>query len=156
MLNRNLLSGLFLALLSAGTCIKAYQLGMGSASSPGPGFIPFGIAALLGLMSIYLCLHGIVQMARRQQEKPAFKGMAWKKAMLVILILACYGVFFNLLGFLVSTFILMLLLLWVVGRQKPVLSLIVSLVTAVGAHLLFVVLFDLPLPRGVLSYFLGE
>jgi hypothetical protein len=51
---------------------------------------------------------------------------------------------------------LMLLLLWVVGRQKPALSLIVSVVTAGGAHLLFVVLFSLPLPRGVLSYFLGE
>jgi len=155
-LNRNLLSGLFLTLVSIYACVKAHQLGMGSANSPGPGFIPFGIGALLGLMSIYLCVRGIIQLARGYKEKPAFKGVAWKKAMLVVVMLACYGAFFNFLGFLVSTFMLMLLLLWVVGRQKPALSLIVSVVTAGGAHLLFVVLFSLPLPRGVLSYFLGE
>lgn len=155
-MNRNLLSGLFLTFVSIYACVKAYQLKMGSASSPGPGFIPFGIAALLGLMSVYLCVRGILEVARGYQEKAAFKGVAWKKAMLVVVILACYGASFNSVGFLVSTFVLMMLLLWVVGRQKPALSLIISVVTAGGAYLLFVVLFSLPLPRGVLSYFLGE
>lgn len=156
MLNRNLLSGLFLTLVSIYACVKAYQLGMGSANSPGPGFIPFGIGALLGLMSIYLCLRGIVQVARGHKEKAVFRQVAWKKAMLVLIILAGYGAFFNFLGFLVATFLLMMLLLWLVGRQRLSLSLIVSLVTAGGAHLLFVVLFNLPLPRGVLSYLMGK
>ena len=156
MLNRNLLSGLFLSLVSVGACVKAYQLGMGSANSPGPGFIPFGIAALLGVMSIYLCARGIVQVAGGHKEKPVFRQVAWKKAMLVLVILVGYGAFFNFLGFLVATFVLMMLLLSVVGRQKISLSLVVSLVTAGCAHLLFVVLFNLPLPRGVLSYLMGE
>jgi putative tricarboxylic transport membrane protein len=155
-LNRNLLSGLFLTFVSVYACVKAYQLGMGRASSPGPGFIPFGIAALLGLMSIYLCVHGIVQVAKGYKEKPVFRPVAWKKAMLVVVMLAGYGAFFNFLGFLVATFLLMMSLLWLVGRQKLSLSLIVSVVTAGGAHLLFVVLFNLPLPMGVFLYLFGE
>jgi putative tricarboxylic transport membrane protein len=155
-LNRNLLSGLFLSLASIYACVRAYHLGMGSASSPGPGFIPFGIAALLGLMSIYLCVRGIVEVARGHEERAVFKGVAWKKAMLVVVILGGYGAFFNLLGFLIATFLFMMLLLWVVGRQKLSLSLIVSVVTAGGAHLLFVVLFNLPLPMGVFLYLFGE
>jgi putative tricarboxylic transport membrane protein len=155
-LNRNFLSGIFLTFVSIGACVRAYQLGMGSLNSPGPGFIPFGIAALLGLMSIYLCVRGIVQVAGGYKEKALFGQIAWKKAMLVLVILAGYGAFFNFVGFLVSTFALMLLLLWAIGRQKLFLSLMVSLVTAGAAHLLFVVLFNLPLPKGVLSYLLGE
>ncbi|MEO0250483.1 MAG: tripartite tricarboxylate transporter TctB family protein, partial [candidate division WOR-3 bacterium] len=151
-----LLSGLFLILVSIGACVKAYQLGMGSVNSPGPGFIPFCIGALLGLMSIYLCAHGIVQVVGGYKERALFRGVAWKKSLLVAAMLGCYAAFFNLLGFLVSTFVLMLLLLWVVGRQRLLSSLIVSVLTAGGAHLLFVVLFGLPLPRGVLSYVLGE
>ena len=54
MTNRDSISGLFLTLLCVGACIMAYRLGLGTGSKPGPGLAPFGIAALLGLMSVYL------------------------------------------------------------------------------------------------------
>ncbi len=154
--NYNLLSGAFLALLSIGACVKAYGLGLGSGSNPGPGLIPFAIAALLGLMSIYLCLRGVVQVARGYEEKAAFKGVGWRKALLVLIILAAYGAFLNFLGFPFATFIFMMSLLWIAGRQTLRLSLTVSILTVGCAYVLFIVLFDLPLPRGSLWYLFGE
>jgi putative tricarboxylic transport membrane protein len=154
--NYNLLSGAFLALLSIGACVKAYRLGLGSGSNPGPGFIPFAIAALLGLMSVYLCLRGAVQMVKGYKEKEAFKEVGWGKALLVLVVLAGYGALFNFLGFPFATFIFMMSLIWVVGRQTLRLSLTVSLLTVACAYVLFVVLFDLPLPRGSLWYLLSE
>ncbi|HUJ89037.1 MAG TPA: tripartite tricarboxylate transporter TctB family protein [Syntrophorhabdales bacterium] len=156
MRNYNLFSGMFLLALSIGVCVKAYRLGLGSGSSPGPGFIPFAIAALLGLMSIYLCLRGVIQIVKGYREKEAFKEVGWRKALLVLIVLAGYGAFFNFLGFPLATFVFMMSLLWMVGRQKLRLSLTVALLTAACAYILFVVLFDLPLPRGSFWYLFGE
>ena len=156
MRNYNLFSGVFLAVLSTGACIKAYRLGLGTAGHPGPGLIPFGVSGLLGLMSIYLCLLGLIQVVKGYKEKEAFKGVEWRKAMLVLVILAGYGAFFNLLGFPLATFFFMVSLLWVVGRQKLRLSLTVSLLTVACAYVLFLLLLDLPLPRGSLWYLFGE
>jgi putative tricarboxylic transport membrane protein len=156
MRNYNLFSGLFLTALSIGASVKAYRLGLGSGSNPGPGFIPFAIALLLSLMSIYLCVRGVVQVARGYKEKEAFKGIGWRKAMAVLIILAGYGAFFNFLGFPFATFIFMMSLLWMVGRQGLRLSLTVSLLTVGCAYALFIVLFDLPLPRGSVWHLFGE
>jgi hypothetical protein len=155
MRNHNLFSGIFLFLLCIGACIKAYKLGLGISSSPGPGFIPFAIAATLGLMSIYLCLRGAVQLAKGYKEKEAFKGTGWGRAMLVLAVLACYGLFFNLLGFPFATFLFMMSLLWLIGRQKLHIALTVTCITVAGAYMLFVVIFELPLPKGSLWYLFG-
>jgi putative tricarboxylic transport membrane protein len=156
MRNYNLFSGLFLTALSIGACVKAYRLGLGSGSSPGPGFIPFAVAALLGLMSIYLCLRGVTQIIKGYKEKQAFRGIGWRKAMLVLTILAGYAAFFNFLGFPFATSIFMILLLWIAGRQTLRLSLTVSLLTVGSAYALFILLFELPLPKGSLWYLFGE
>ncbi len=156
MRNYNLYSGIFLTLVSAGACAKAFRLGLGSGASPGPGFIPFAIAAILGLMSIYLCVRGVIQIIKGYREKEAFKGIGWGKAILVLLLLGGYAAFFNFLGFPCATFIFMMALLLAAARQRVRLSLSVSLVTTVFSYVLFVVLFDLPLPRGSLWYIFGE
>ena len=90
------------------------------------------------------------------KEKKAFKGVGWRKAMLILIILAGYAAFFNFLGFPFATFIFMILLLWMVGRQTVRLSLTVSLLTVGCAYVLFIILFDLPLPRGSLWHLFGE
>ena len=156
MTNRDAISGLFLTLLSAGTCIMAYRLRLGTGSTPGPGLAPFGIAALLGLMSLYLCLRGLLQAMRGHKKTEAAGKLALKKPVIILVILAGYGVFFNILGFSLSNFLLMMLLVWVLGRQKLRLALTVSILTVASAYLLFVVAFGLPLPPGSLWYLFGE
>jgi len=155
MRNYNLFSGAFLAVVSVGVCVRAYRLGLGTGGQPGPGLIPFATAALLGLMSLYLCVLGLIRVVKGYRETEAFKGADWRRAMLVLVILAGYGAFFNVLGFPLATFIFMMSLLWVAGRQNLRLSLTVSLLTVACAYILFVVLFDLPLPSGSLWFLFG-
>lgn len=156
MRNRDVHSGLFLGLLSIGTCIMAYRLGLGSGNNPGPGFAAFGIAFLLGLMSIYLCLKGVFQAIWDHGKMEAVKELPWKKPILILVILVGYGVSFNFLGFSISTFLLMMLLVRVVGRQRLWLALTVSFFTVASAYVLFVVALGVPLPAGSFWYLFGE
>lgn len=151
MKNYDFLSGLFLMVLSGVICTVSYRLGLGETHKPGPGFIPFGISGLLGLMSLYLCIKGLFQVIKGYKENEAFKELAWGKAMLVLGVLLGYGIVFNFIGFSISTFLLMLLLVGVVGRQKWRLTLAVSLLTVIFSYLIFVILLDLPFPRGPLG-----
>ncbi len=153
---RDLTSGLFLVIISIVTCIMAYRLGLGSGSNPGAGFAAFGIASLLGLMSLYLVFKGLVQMVRKRDKKEAVPAILWKKPVLILVVLAAYGVFFDFLGFPLSTFMLMMLLVWAFGRRKLALSLFVSIITTASSYALFVTALGLPLPLGVLWRLFGE
>ncbi len=153
---RDLTSGLFLVVISIVTCIMAYRLGLGSGSNPGAGFAAFGIAGLLGLMSLYLVVKGLVQMVRKRDKEEALPAILWKKPVLILVVLATYGVFFDSLGFPLSTFMLMMLLIWAFGRRKLTLALFVSIITATSSYALFVTALGLPLPLGVLWHLFGE
>jgi putative tricarboxylic transport membrane protein len=150
MRRRDLISGLFLVLLSLGACIMAYRLGLGSGRDPGAGFAAFGIAFLLGLMSLCLFGKALIQTLSVKKTESAPAKILWKKPMLILVVLAAYGAFFNSLGFPLSTFLLMMLLVWVFGRRKLPLALTVSILTVASSYALFVVALGLPLPLGSL------
>ncbi len=141
-------SALFLTILSGVTCIFAYRLSLGSIYNPGAGLIPFGVAALLGFMSIGLLLRGLFRSAGESQSEGVFKGVEWRGVVLTLCGLLGYGAVFNHLGFRFSTFFLMLLLIGGVGRQKWWSTFAVSLFTVVFAYLIFVVWLRSPFPAG--------
>jgi putative tricarboxylic transport membrane protein len=144
-------SALFLTILSMGTCILAYRLRLGSIRNPGAGLIPFGVAALLGLMSIGLLLRGLFRSTGGSQSDGVFKGVKWRGVVLTLCGLLGYGAAFHILGFRLSTFFLMLLLIGGVGRKKWWLAFTVSLFTVVCAYLIFVVWLGCPFPAGPLG-----
>jgi hypothetical protein len=148
--DRDAASGLFLFLLSISMCIMAFRLGLGSWANPGPGFASFGIACLLGFLSIILSVKAMVRRIG-EKERISFakeKGFWWVRPVFILLILVGYGFFLNLFGFSFSNFLLMTFLVWGIARQRLKLALIVSILTTVAAYLLFIKLLGLPLPSG--------
>lgn len=144
------ISGVFLVALSVVACVSAYELGLGSMSNPAPGSIAFGIGALMGVLALGL----IVKSAATRRKKAAGAAPTSRRypvrPLLTLAILVVYGVVLPWIGFVASTFFVMMALLCGIGRQKVVLSLAVSIATAVAAYLLFVSLFGLPFPQGSL------
>jgi putative tricarboxylic transport membrane protein len=144
----NFYAGIFLAILSLGTCILSYRLGLRNIHNPGPGLVPLAVAVLLGLMSVGLSLRSLFGTIKGFQGKPAFKGVGWRNVLLTLVGLLGYGMAFNFLGFRLCTFFLMVFLLGVVGHQKWWLTLAVSLITVICAYLIFVVWLGSPFPTG--------
>lgn len=65
-------SGLFLLLLSALICWGAYDLPYGKVRDPGPGFLPWWLGMILGMMSLALLLKSIWQ---EEKAKTLNKGV---------------------------------------------------------------------------------
>jgi putative tricarboxylic transport membrane protein len=144
-------SGLFLLLLSVGTCLMSYRLGLGDVHNPGPGLIPFGAAAILGLMSIGLCIRSSFKMKKEYQERRLFRGIDWRRVVLVLCALIGFGIVFNSLGFPICTFLLMIFLLGAVGHQRWWFTLVISLLTVFCAYIIFIVWLECPFPKGFLG-----
>ncbi len=135
----------------------AYRLGIGEGSNPGPGFAAFGMASLLGILSLGLIVKNLLPArGRMEKNQEATRRWAWGKTLLVLLILAGFGAFFSTLGLPLSTFLLMLLLVWIVGRQKLKIAFATALLTAGFAYLLFVVLLRLPVSPGEIWLSFGD
>ena len=126
----------------------SYRYGIGNFYNPGPGLIPFGAGAILGLMSIGMVLRCIFD-RRLGQEGKVFGKVRWSTVSLILFTFLIYGIALDLVGFSIDTFLLMIILYGIVGHQKWRLTLILSFVTAMGAYLIFGVLLGCQFPKGL-------
>lgn len=141
-------SGPLLVLLAfaLATGAAAQHLGLGSLSTPGPGFFPFLNAVGLGLTALVL----VVQVRHRARHAGE-SGSPWPIVLGVAAGIAAYGILVEHLGFPLTSF-LFLLLCWVVVARQPVWrSVMLAAATAATAYLLFDRLLGVRLPRGLLG-----
>jgi putative tricarboxylic transport membrane protein len=113
------ISSIFLLLFSAFICFFSYQISIGSLRSPGSGFFPFFLAAILGLLSIMNFSKAILRRRRAVgKEKTLENGINWKNIILVLVGLFLYPILLSLLGFLLVTFIFTAFFLRFIEPQK--------------------------------------
>lgn len=97
----------------------ASQLGIGDPSAPGVGFLSFGAACLLLIFSTTRLIQASLAGERQGTATEAlFRGKLWWRVVLVMAGLFSYTYVLPLLGYVIATFLLMLLLLWVAGGRK--------------------------------------
>lgn len=143
-------SGLFLFLLSLVGSVLAFKLGLGNIHKPGSGLVPFGTTTLLGLMSLGLTVKGLL---RRKQapENRSFQGVKWGTLILVVGGLIGYAALFESLGFVLSTFLLLTLLLSTIGRRNWWVTLAVSFLIILGTYLVFAFWLGCQFPKGFIG-----
>jgi hypothetical protein len=143
-------SGLFLFLLSLVGSVLAFQLGLGNIHKPGSGLVPFGTTTLLGLMSLGLTVKGLL--GRKQaQESRGFHGVKWGTLILVVGGLIGYAALFEPLGFVLSTFLLLTLLLSTIGRRNWWVTLVASFLIILGTYLVFSFWLGCQFPKGFIG-----
>src|SRR4030042_5854266 len=107
-------SNFFLFLFSLFICFESYRINLGTLSSPGPGLYPFGAGLILGVLSL-------VQIFKSHfdGDEPVeiIKGKILKIP-LVLFILIIYGIVLEQVGFLITTFGLLIFLLKIIVPQR--------------------------------------
>jgi hypothetical protein len=116
---------------------------LGSLTKPGPGYMPMVLAIILAAMAILVILAG--------GRSPALATLNWaeKKHALAILAGCTFtAMALERLGYRLTMFLLVGLLLWVVERKRPAVTVAMALGLSLGTFYVFSTLLRVPLPLG--------
>lgn len=153
-----LADGLIWILLGIGMCIGSVELKLGDFHTPGAGFLPFFAGALLAIFGLILMVSTLFFQAT--EEKNA--GNRWDLAkqhrrrflnpLLTVVILLGYILLLEPLGFLLTTFVCLLLLFKLSEPRRWVTPVVLSGSTAILSYLVFSVWLQCQLPKGLLRF----
>jgi hypothetical protein len=139
-------------IVSLAVLAVSYNLGIGHLNDPGPGFIPG--AGALGLFLSSLMMFLSVSFHNKTDDvpqNPLWQNTSWLYPSLTAIVLCLYGVFLPVLGYLLATFVIMMIFL-TMGRVKIYWGILASAITSVSTYIFFKICFAMPLPQGIPGY----
>jgi hypothetical protein len=136
-----------LLVIGAGSAYLAIEMGFGSVRVPGPGFLPFWLAAsLAATAAVYL----VLRLGPDPAARPLWDPGTWRRPALAAVVMLSFTLLMGGIGFFAATFLLYLGWLILIERARWLTVGAVSVLGTLGAYLLFVVLLKVPLPKGLL------
>ena len=150
-MNTDKATGIFWLCISIIVSVASFRLGLGKLSIPGSGFLPFGAAVLLGILSIvcFLQARGHTEPADTQ---PLFRGTRWPRVILVFVALFAYARLIPFGGYRATTFCLMVFLFRIAGQKKVWKIVLYSFVTTALSYYVFSRWLNLQFPVGPLGF----
>jgi putative tricarboxylic transport membrane protein len=147
--------GLIWFLLGAGLCIGSIKLKLGDFHRPGPGFMPFISGTFLLLLGLILTFSAVAKETAGKDElggRELWTKKNWKNIFFTLLVLFSYLLLFNLLGFILSTFLFFFFLFKLNAPKKWLMPLAFSGIAVFLSHLIFSAWLGCPFPRGILNF----
>jgi len=134
-------------------CWGGLKLGFGTFHQPLAGFMPFLSGLILGLLALVDLVSGaITHWKGEKADNEIWANIHWGKLLLTLALLFIYTAFFNTLGFIIAT-ILLLLFLYRVMEPRPWWMVVIASVVTTGLFYLgFKVGLDSQLPGGFLGF----
>jgi putative tricarboxylic transport membrane protein len=149
---RDLLASLFWLGTSIFVCVESIKSDVGSLHAPGPGFLPFWSAFVLGALSLVLMVKSHRGKTWKGQLSDMWKGLEWRRVLLVIVSLFLYPLILPFMGYIITTFAFIVFLLCLVKRSKMWIEVASSLAIALVSYFIFFVLLDVRLPKGIFGF----
>ena len=142
------IQSLIWGLLGLYIAFAGVQLKLGTPRAPKPGFLIFWMGAIMMILSAAFFLQSFS--AVQDGKKIRWKGRQWPKGIKLMLALFLYAAVFHWLGFILSTFCLLLFLFKGLEPQRWGVALLLSAVTITICYLVFSVFLELQFPPGLL------
>jgi hypothetical protein len=144
-----IIGGIVLLLFGLVTVILSLRMPLGTFRMAGTGLFPLFLGILLMLLSGLFLLRLFLK-TRRMPEKSSSGEIPGSSNQLVLFFgtMVLVTLLFNRLGYPLSSFLLMVALLRVLGVKRWTLTLPLSFATAVVCYFLFVQWLKIPLPKG--------
>ena len=145
-MSRDLTSALFWLAIAIFVSLDSFtHLRLGTLRSPGPGFFPFWGGLLLGALALILLVRSL-----RLRERFGSVAIPWPALLLVLGALLGYLLFLETVGFVIVTF-LFLLVLFRFGKTGWIKSGGWAVIATTVAYVLFRFWLQVQLPRGPLG-----
>ncbi len=136
-------AGLVLVLIALAVGWQNRVYPIGSLAEPGPGYMPLLIAGALGVFGLLIALHS--------GSSPLFNTLDWSGGRRgMVMLMACGAAVFALerIGYRLSMIALLVFMLGVVERKRPLPTVLVALGFAFLSYFLFATLLKVQLPTG--------
>jgi hypothetical protein len=101
-------------------------------------------------------LVGNLKRAKIEKEEkavPIWRGLRWHKVLLVLGGVVAYTCFLDMLGFLISTFLLMVFLYKAVEPTRWWVAILSGLTTTLASYCIFKVWLEVPFPPGIFGFY---
>jgi hypothetical protein len=123
---------------------------LGNLAQPGTGFLPLGLGILLLVFSTILLVRAF-RLASSKGKKIAMLPTRWIYIALTVVLLIASALLLEKVGYLLTFFVLALLLPMLAGQITWKRSLLFAVLSAAGVYIVFVWLLKQPLPTGILG-----
>ena len=156
-MDRDKIGSLFFLVLSVVVCLASIKIGIGTPSNPGSGFMSFfaglffGLLSLLQIGKLYFRKKSKQNMVKGEAEEGGNRE-GIKRIILVIVALSAYCIIMPRIGYLISTFLLMVFLLRIGSSMKWRLVIASSLFITFCSYLIFDKWLSCRFPGGILQY----
>ena len=138
---------LFLSIAAVAIVLSSF-MPMGRVSKPGPGFMPFWVGIILALLSTFLFIEAGLRKGSAESVTFLSGERRWPNVIWTVGSLLGYGFLIEILGFKISTLLLLLFLFRFIGNQKWWIAFTATSLVTLAAHLIFKVGLQVQLPRG--------
>jgi putative tricarboxylic transport membrane protein len=148
-----MITGIFLLVLSGLVIWEALQMPPSATFGPGPAFLPFWLGVLLAVFATILFISALYRPATEKDNESVFPGkQALFTIMAVLVGLAAYILLIDVLGYLADTFLFIVFLVRIVEREPWPLTLIVAVATTAGLFITFQILLKITLPSNMFGF----
>jgi putative tricarboxylic transport membrane protein len=142
--------GVVIFLFGGITVLLSLRMPIGTFRAAGTGMFPLILGILLMILSGAFILKIFFQGREGQVKKEASIESSESPIQLILFLgtMALATLFFNRLGYPLTSFLLLVALLRILGVKRWGLNILISVVTAVGSYFLFVKWLNIPMPKG--------
>lgn len=140
-------SSLFFLIFSIVISYYSYRLEVGILSDPGPGFIFFYSSIFVGIMSLSIFISSFRNNNYRKAIR--FENFNWIKVALVLAYILMYAIFLEKLGFFITTFLLIALLLGTIELKRLYVVILIALGASLVTYSVFELWLRIRLPKGI-------
>ena len=153
-MKKDLFAGLFWLLFAVYFTIESHRFGLGDWGRPGPGTFPFCAGLLFGIVSLWELLSTLRKKTREMPgETP--ESLQWHNIVLILVGMLAYVLLFRKVGFILCTFLLVVLFIRLVSHRTWFNSIVVALSITVAFYIFFDVLLNAQLPMGPFEFLRG-
>jgi putative tricarboxylic transport membrane protein len=142
------ISSLLLLVFSVVILTSSLSLGIGSVQNPGPGFMGFLASILLCILTLIIVIKESMTSAGDKGEDPRVNWETLTKPLVLTLSLCGYVLVLEILGYLVSTFFLMFIMLFISNPRRWYFHLLNAFIIVNITHLVFYKILRVLLPAG--------
>jgi hypothetical protein len=148
----DIISTIFWFGLSIFVMAVSYKYGLGSFRTPGPGLMPFFVSLLLFIICCYLLLSLLLEKHRENEivKEDHSQTHFWRIGV-VLVALYTYALLLETIGYLVATFVLLIILFRMAGYKRWSGLLVSSTVIILITFFVFTYL-GLRFPMGILKW----